>query len=106
MRVINIRDYTRTLKEDNLVSCTLFSERFLRTDLRVVEKNTVYSGYQLNESNVMINVIEGEIELSVGNERHRLREGERTMICENESFSFIAVEESVLEFIWAPGLYS
>ncbi len=104
MRVINIRDYAKTLKDDNMVSCTLFSELFLRTDLRVVAKNTVYSGYQLNESNVLINVIEGEIELSVENEKHRLREGERAMICENESFSFIALEESVLEFVWAPGL--
>ncbi|HPS56885.1 MAG TPA: hypothetical protein PK514_02165 [Spirochaetota bacterium] len=91
---------------DERRSFHLTSEKYFRVELMHIDENDVYNDYRLNNENLMLIILQGSMQVTVNNQKIILDKSiPQIIITENEIFSITGLCQSIVEFIWSPGLY-
>jgi len=107
----NGEDSMVTINKDEIfnygkISCHLASEKYFRVELRRINEHDIYNNYKMENENLMLLILEGEIEVKVDNKVVLLNNNTpQIIITENEVFSVKGISPTIVEYIWSPGLY-
>jgi hypothetical protein len=101
MEIIDINKYY----EDDRSSFHIASEKYFRIQIIKFNKGEIANEYKLKDENLLIVVIDGNIDAIVNNNKYNINNQMKILLTSDESFSIKALDKSVLEFIWSPGLY-
>lgn len=102
MAVFNINDL---VEESNSKSFHIFSEKHFRGQVIRFEKEQSAKDYKLNGTSLFIILLNGKIKLKVDDQYYVLEPLMQSVIPEGKTFGLVALEDSVVEYIWSPGLY-
>ena len=84
---------------------TPFSSKHLRLSISHYGKGFCSKEMKLEFEDVIVTVVSGKIFLFSGEIRHELNLLDQVLLCVGETFLFESIDDSIVQFIWGPGLY-
>jgi hypothetical protein len=102
---IKVNNITDIIKGDDRKSFHVFSEKYLRGEIKRFNKGEILNKYKIINNNLFIIVINGKFEIIIDEYIYIAESNFQILLAEGEEFSINILEDTILEFIWSPGLY-
>lgn len=84
----------------------LFSEKHFRGQVIRFDKEQKAMDYKLDGVSLIMIVISGKVKIKVDETFYTLEPELQAVIPEGSILGVIAIEDSIVEYIWSPGLYT